>query len=546
MKNNLLKKLISCALVSVITVGLLAGCGNSDSKKESSKASSQSSEASASQDTAKEVTYPIDTDVTLTWAMVPDPKVTANYTDILEAPFFKGLMERTGVKLEIVYAADAKALELMMMGDDLPDIVQGVDSIFPGGKQVAVEDGIILPLDDYLADYMPDFKAVLEGDTEYKQYGSLADGRIYGTFHGKETFEQLQTGGIIYRKDWLDDLGMEPPRTPDQFYDMLKAFKEKKGAEVPLSTTYANLKNMVINHSITDGFGLVTTGWYHMDGTVHYGYYDPETKDVLQFMNKLYKDGLLDPEFATLDAATEKSNILTGRSGALRLLSGSVDSYRKSQEDPNYHLTGLESLVQKEGDTARGGMGSGKGQSDYTCITTACKNPEIAAMFLNYGFTEEGQLYYNFGTEGSSYTFVDGQPTFTDLIMKNPDGWTYGNACSAYAHGNYPGPFVQFERYCQQALSTDPHRVQCFEQFKKTGWKNYVIPGTVTIPLEYQDEYNKLAAEVDTFIDEMVVGYITGAKSFDKYETEFTGTLKSLKMDRLIEIKQIAYDAMFK
>lgn len=543
-----MKKFISCLLATVLVIGTLTGCGNASDQDATQEGNSQVASTENTQvgenQTPVELTYPIDTDVTLTIAVVPDMKVTNIYENYGDAPFYKELQERTGIKLEFIHAADTKALELMLMGGDMPDMIWGTSDMLPGGAEICIEDGIILSLNDYLDEYMPDYKALLESDVNYKKMATTASGEVWGGFHAGETFAQLQSCGLMVRQDWLDELGLEPPRTADEFYDMLVAFKEEKGAEVPLSNTLVDIKDHLLKYAIPDAFGLVSSEYYHIDGVVHYGYAEPEMKEVLAFMNKLYKDGLLDPEFSTLDDATEKSNILTGRSGALYLLTGSVDGYRDAQEDPDFQLCGLSPLVQNEGDVARGGVGNGLAKSGAFVITSSCEHPEVAAMLLNYGYSEEGELFYNFGTEGETWNYnEEGLPTYTDLIMNNPDGMSYANAVGTLAHGNYPGPFVQTERYYQQAMSVSEHRLAAWERFTVTDWDKHVVPTNLAIPSDCLDEYSKIKADIDTFIDSMLVAYITGAKSLDNYETEFTEVLKSMKVDRMIEIYQMAYDA---
>ena len=76
-------------------------------------------------------------------------------------------------------------------------------------------------------------------------------------------------------------------------------------------------------------------------------------------------------------------------------------------------------------------------------ITTSCKDVETAARLLDYAYSEEGHMLFNFGVEGESYTMVDGYPTYTDKILNNPEGWPLAQSLAAYIRGNYNGPFVQ-------------------------------------------------------------------------------------------------------
>ena len=83
-------------------------------------------------------------------------------------------------------------------------------------------------------------------------------------------------------------------------------------------------------------------------------------------------------------------------------------------------------------------------------ISRNCKKPELAARFLDYGYTEEGHNLFNFGIEGVSYEWKDGYPTYTELITDNPDGLTMTESMNMYMQSGYSGMFVQDQRYIEQ------------------------------------------------------------------------------------------------
>lgn len=68
-----------------------------------------------------------------------------------------------------------------------------------------------------------------------------------------------------------------------------------------------------------------------------------------------------------------------------------------------------------------------------------------------------------------------------------------------------------------------------------------MIPNKVVLEAE-NAEYNNVKSDIDTFLDEMTVKYITGEYSFDNYETDFVEALKGMNADRLVELYQDAYD----
>lgn len=122
----------------------------------------------------------------------------------------------------------------------------------------------------------------------------------YGNFEGKQyTIPAkriiIASSTPIIRKDWLDKLGMKPPATTDEFYTVLKAFKEKDpgntgGKVIPYGIRYNNNLDP-----------LVRTFWKKMTEEDYYSLPDlmkPGNKEGYKYLNKLYNEGLISPDFA--------------------------------------------------------------------------------------------------------------------------------------------------------------------------------------------------------------------------------------------------------
>lgn len=174
-----------------------------------------------------------------------------------------------------------------------------------------------------------------------------------------------------------------------------------------------------------------------------------------------------------------------------------------------------------------------------TYITTDCKDPAAAAHFLNYGYTQEGHMLYNFGTEGLSYEIVDGIPTYTDLIMKNEEGLSVSQAMSEYELAWWGGPFVQDRNYILQYYEWEAQR-EALDTITKTDVAKYKLPNTL-ISEENQDEYANISSEINTYRAEMELKFIRGEETLDNFD-QYLENLKSMNIDRLIEIEQEALD----
>lgn len=539
------KKLLSTMLALVLTGSLITACGQGDQDPSGSQGNSTDDTATGTDTNGngngdQTVTYPIEGGITLTYAIgEPTPVTVVNpYKD---SPFIKRLEEATGITLEITHPAD---FAVLLASGNLPDIIANYNiGNYSGGPSQAIRDKIIHPLNDLIDEYAPDLKRLLDSNEEYQKVNSTPDGDIIG-FPFIRGHEELRTSmGMIIRQDWLDDLGMEKPETPDEFYDVLKAFKDDKGATFPLSLTNWQLSAGLLEQgAVTSPFGLPAAGFYQIDNQIHYGYYEEAYKDVLAFMSKLHDDGLLDPDFPNIDGNTVNSNIMNGISGAtVGPVGGGIGVYLSTMKDkdPNFNVTATGSLVANSGDRAMSGHLDNAIYGIAGYITESSQNKEAAAMFLNYGYTEEGHMLYNFGIEDESYTLVDGVPVFTDLITDHPDGLTMQQALAQYSRSYNHDSFVQDEEYIRQYAGL-PQQQEAIAIWSETDAADYIIPHIV-IAQEDSAEYSRLSGDINTYIGEMRVKFIIGLEPIENFDT-YLSTLKDMGIERLIELRQKALD----
>ena len=251
--NRFLSAFLACAVLMSA-----AGCSSgtdpassasstSEGEPSSSSASSASSETENT-DSQTTVTYPIDTDVTLTyWKELNSVNVAPNYNSLNDTEFVKYLEEETGVYVEFISPAVGnaqQAFNLLVASGNMPDIIEyGWNAgKYPGGPEAAIQNKIILPLNDLLETCAPDMKKLFDENPDYDKMVKTDAGTYY-IFPVMKLDDYLNTTyGLVLRRDWLEDLGMEVPETIDEWHDVLTAFKEEKGAQFPFS--YASPGNV--------------------------------------------------------------------------------------------------------------------------------------------------------------------------------------------------------------------------------------------------------------------------------------------------------------
>lgn len=494
---------------------------------------------------AESAAYPIAgaEGVTLTFAKIAQTQITSQYDSLQDTPLMQAYMEATGVNIEVIAPADNTAMNLLFASGDLPDMVYFDWDAYAGGVSKAISDGVVLPLNDLLDEYAPAYKAVINSNEDYRRGTMTPNGDVYGFAFIRGHKDLLTSNGPIIRSDWLEKCGLENPETITEFYNALVAFRDQCGATYPLSTGAGNILGNESASFILGAFGLSGTGFYHEGDVVKYGFYEEGLKDAYTFLHQLYEEGLLDPNFATLDTATTNSNLYNGVSGVVTgALSGGIGNHLSAMEDdPEFDVAGMHYLV---ADDQKGELPI-SGHTDFpvmrfaTCITTTCEYPEIAARFLDYGYTEAGHLLLNFGVEGESYEMIDGYPTFTDWVLNNPEGLSPQYALAPYAFSWDTGNMVQDERYIYQYAGL-PQQQEALATWSNTLKGEYMMP-RVTIPDDMSARFSSLGNDINTYCKEMRIKFITGEESLDNFDA-YLDTLRNMGIEEYIAIEQAAYD----
>ncbi|MEE1319274.1 MAG: ABC transporter substrate-binding protein, partial [Ruminococcus sp.] len=165
-----------------------------------------------------------------------------------------------------------------------------------------------------------------------------------------------------------------------------------------------------------------------------------------------------------------------------------------------------------------------------------------AVRYLDYGYSEEGYYFYNFGIEGVSYEKNEaGECIFTDLINKNPDGWTQASAMAYYLRSSTQGPFVQDKGYIDQFYGRPNQQdtldawIADYDTAKNNRLPNYSLTADENI------EYTELMFDVNDYVAAERVKFITGEKSFDEWDA-YVKKVNELGATRAREIIQTACD----
>jgi putative aldouronate transport system substrate-binding protein len=537
MQKRTKRKSIGVAVSLIVASSMIVACSEQKPGETGTGASTQPSAAPVNE-AGK---YPVATAETLTsWEQI-NTNLTSFVPNLADSPFGKQLAKETGIKVKYTHPADGQSKEqfnLMIASDNLPDVIEySWNSAYPGGPEKAISDKVILPLNELIDKHAPNLKKLLQEDKELDKMIKTDSGKYY-VFPMIRPDNGLVFRGPMVRKDWLDELKLEVPTTIDEWYTVLKAFKEQKGATAPFTAQYSNELN------IQDAFigAYKTANRYYVDdaGKVKYGPIDPQFKDALTLLRKWYAEGLIDKDFAlNTDSKSLDNKMMSNSAGAtVGLLGGGMGRWLDSgkKQDPKFHLVAAPYPTLKKGDRAFIGQRDFKyNQAASTAVTGGSKNPELAVKWLDYAYSEKGSLLFNFGIEGESYNMVNGVPTFSDKITKDPK-FNLQQMVSQYTKPN--GAFLGDER---KSFNTYKEQDEAIKIWGETDAAKHVMPLFLTPTVEESKEMAKLNTAITSYKEEMFVKFVMGKEPIEKFD-EYVNRIKEMGADKVTKIYQDALD----
>lgn len=410
------------------------------------------------------------------------------------------------------------------------------------------EQGIFLPLNDYIDEYAPNFKKILEEYPSVKQGVTMADGKIYGfpTIYDP-AFEGLRGGMPWINDEWLEKLGLENPKSLDEFYDVLKAFKDQdangngKPDEEGWGSSYGI--DPVIN-TLRGSFGLNKQGTMNInlqfkEGTEEFEYV-PTTegyKELLQYLNKLYEEGLLQQDIFTKEAHEFAAEASKGNYGVL----SSIDPAELLKLDS---YGSMEVLAGESGEPLYTAVSNGLGNLGMFVLTDKAENPEALVRWIDHLYGDEGTKMFFMGFEGVTYEEdADGNFKYLEEITDNPDGLNMDQAISEYLTwpgGYYPG--IVREEFFQGAEAKENSRLNAEKTKPYRVADDGILPG-LNYTVKENDEISAITTDLQTFIDESKAEFITGKRDFAKWD-EYVATVEKMGVDKYLEIAQEVYERM--
>lgn len=532
----------------LLSAGLLAGCSGNN---EGAGSTDTSNAPDAQTEALTEIPLPItDEPFTIDYWRANDPKVTASLENFGEIVAYQKKEELTGIKVNWTHpplGQQKDQFNLLVATNDMPDVIyyNWYDAV--GGPEKMLADGRIIRLNEYIDKYAPNLKKLIESDPDIKKQIMLDDGTIYMfPFLRTDAVKLNATSGFVIRQDWLDKLGLEVPETIDDWYTVLKAFREKdpngngKQDELPFTGNNGN-GNLSRLNDFSASFGI-GKDFYLKDGSIAYGPIEPAYKDFITTMAKWYAEGLIDLELITNESKSFDYKITNNVAGSFGNggIFGGISKYMNLMKEtqPGFSLTGAPWPKGADGKPYTHNSLQLKVLTYGEAITASAPKDKIPQIvqWMDFNYSEQGHDLFNFGVEGESYTKEGDAVKFTDKILENAD-LTYDQALSTYALAVMDGPFDQDSRYLDALMTYDGQKQA------NTYWM--AADDSKTLPnLRFTEDEARLRASVytpiSTFVNEMMTKFIMGQTPLSEFD-KFTETIKSMGIDQILNVYEDSY-----
>lgn len=535
------KRMTALLMTVVMTVSvLMAGCGNAGAAAGTGteSAAAEGSTVNASDSSREEISVTM----MITEAATQEMPETSPVTEAVREKF------NINLELLIVPGSDYTTKKsTTLASNSMPDIISGmtIDEV----KQYA-SSGMFLNLDDY-KDYAPDYYALVEGEDRKIETNKLrVNGGLY-QFQKLEKYRVALSSALAVRMDLLKEQNIPVPGTFEEYYDALLKIKETHPEMYGFSSR--NGTNYLLGqfaYSLgTGGFPLFNTtrGMYlePESDTYIYGPADEKFTRVVEFMRQAYADGILDPDYATMDKDTMFEKLSSGKLMSVydnNSFVGRTYNPALREIDENAYFDILEPMADQDGKTR-----SYRYTKDWTdniaVVSSQTKYPERIVEMMNWLYTEEGSMISNFGVEGVHYDLAEGEPVIKQELLEECAG---ASDIFTAVSGKIGAGLLGLAFYIDESLyqqTSDPIFLEQGEKIDEWTQKGEItyLPNWPPFTDEEQERVTEIEQKLTNVFNQEIDGFITGKKSMEEWPS-LVETLKSQGSEELESIFNAAYD----
>lgn len=527
----------SLILLSLTTSAALLQACSSDSNGGNNGAAN-SPNANASEGGIPKEGFPI-VDKPLTLKMMSQDVGVADWNKM---PVLQEMEKLTGVKMEYQNSpvdSFATKKNLVFASGDLPDIFYAAE--LTSAEQVTYgTQGVLLPLEKYIDEgYAPNLKKIFDEHPDIRKSYTTPDGHIY-SLPNIDLSAVWYRGPMWYNGKFLKALNAQEPKTTEELYAYLKRVKEEdpngngKKDEIPLTSVKLDDLRMYFL-----GFwGIYNEVYYaDKDGKVHYTPQEEGYKGYLTFLNRLWKEELLDHETFSQTGDQKKAK---GTNNQVALFNDWFPYFTLGGEPSgdNPLMTPVKSEV--EGSPVYG-KHPGLSTNGTFAITSSNPSPEASMRWIDYLYGYEGATLFSQGPENLLWKYKNKETHEKEWLPV--EGGKDREEVRGTLTPNYgiPAPGMSSAELTKGLKSE-------FDVWLDEQNAEKLIPIAkapfpyVYLTNEQQTEATALLADLGTYVTQMEAKFVTGQEPLSNWN-KYVDQLKKMGSDRIVELYQNAYDS---
>lgn len=398
MKMMKVKKLISLLLIVAVMGSLFIGCNRGDNGSDTKGNTG---------DRPKVV-------------ILTNINVDTEGTDVNDNDYINYVRDQIGIDIEFINDTSSdysQKLNTIMASKNLPDAVMLMGNTQRSDLARFAEEEMFIPLDDYIDQY-PNLK----GNIKQEAWDvAKHDGKIYAVPFQRYDSSPFMT---FMNRSWLENLNINPETdlvTIDDWYNVLKRFVTEDpngtGVNDTVGITSTTSGTHFTNFTFLDAFDAAKARY--VDGELLPHYILPEYKEWLVFMNKLYSEGILDPNFIVDDPSTLWDKVTNEKAGSFMWFWGLTEYQSMGYDRTDF--VAVKPPVKADG--SDGSYIYTSPNRHMMAITSSAKNPELLLEFWDWAASVEGGIFTFAGLEGKDYDIQNDEIILREDRKGKNIGW---------------------------------------------------------------------------------------------------------------------------
>ncbi|WP_168122305.1 extracellular solute-binding protein [Paenibacillus sp. HB172176] len=518
------RRITALFMIMALTAGLLAGCsGNSGNNGNGAGATKEANEGNGQAtggDKTDTVKIYAGTEVWKSTFPIPSlvHKEIENKFNIEFDPIYTWVNADTETKLSVMFASGDYPEALLHVNN--PEFVKNL------GRQ-----GYLLPVNDML-DQIPNYRDLWtdeEWDIVMKKAGN-EDGNLY--YLPIKNY-RTHSNAWIYREDVFEKLGIAFPQTLDELYEVLKTLKKEFPDSVPM-TNRGGIGGLVwgIDQANRTSYGIFADP--DLNNEIVFGPATDKYRESMKFLHKLYKENLIEKEFATITYDQWLQRHYSDKTYIEWSYGSRAADFNMESKDiagVNWNWSGT--IIGADGKPGLA-VREDPFYSYGPVFTNRIKQENLDRLleYVNWSVTPEGTRLHEWGVEGETYEMKDGKPAFLASIENDPDK---RDKLLEYGMEYFLNRDLDMVESSPQTLID----LQVSEAF--ANWENEKKP-FFNWTEELGQEKAKLQTNIDDVKEQYSVQFVMGQLDPEKDGDwqKYIQALKKAGLDRFVEIHKLA------